>query len=85
MMRGMRDEQATMVAGADALCCACTGYQYLVVVFFLVVFPLNVLIRSFASTITILYAWKNAGEPYTLLVILVHCCVYHLLDRTVSS
>ncbi|BDA45383.1 hypothetical protein COCOBI_07-1700 [Coccomyxa sp. Obi] len=40
-----------------------TGYQYLVAVFFLIVFPLNILIRSFASTITILYAWKNAGEP----------------------
>ncbi|EIE20138.1 hypothetical protein COCSUDRAFT_57865 [Coccomyxa subellipsoidea C-169] len=40
-----------------------TGYQYLVAVFFLIVFPINILIRSFASTITILYAWKNAGEP----------------------
>ena len=41
------------------MCCA--GYQYLVAVFFLIVFPINILIRSFASTITILYAWKNAG------------------------
>ncbi|CAK0782521.1 hypothetical protein CVIRNUC_005739 [Coccomyxa viridis] len=40
-----------------------TGYQYLVGVFFLFVFPLNVLLRSFAATLTVLYAWKNAGEP----------------------
>ena len=39
------------------------GYQYLVGVFFLFVFPLNVLLRSFAATLTVLYAWKNAGEP----------------------
>jgi hypothetical protein len=39
------------------------GYQYLVIVFFLVVFPMNVLIRSFASSLSILYAWKNAREP----------------------
>ena len=38
------------------------GYQYLVGVFFLFVFPLNVLLRSFAATLTVLYAWKNAGE-----------------------
>ena len=38
-----------------------TGYQYLVIVFFLVVFPLNLLIRSFASTTAILYAWRKAG------------------------
>lgn len=37
------------------------GYQYLVIVFFLVVFPLTILIRSFASTVTILYAWRKAG------------------------
>ena len=38
-----------------------TGYQYLVIVFFLVVFPLNLLIRTFASTTAILYAWRKAG------------------------
>ena len=37
------------------------GYQYLVAVFFLIVFPLNVLLRSFAATVTVLYSWKNAG------------------------
>ncbi len=39
------------------------GYQYLVAVFFLIVFPLNVLLRSFAATVTVLYSWKNAGMP----------------------
>lgn len=34
------------------------------IVFFLVVFPLNILIRSFASTVATLYAWRKAGEPH---------------------
>ena len=46
---------------ADCVAHPAAGYQYLVAVFFLIVFPLNVLLRSFAATITVLYSWKNAG------------------------
>ena len=47
--------------GSRKIPAAPAGYQYLVGVFFLIVFPLNILLRSFAATLTVLYSWKNAG------------------------